>query len=410
MSTQINIIERSATRISAADFRRLDATPQFWELLEMGVLVAERRGRGEISLRAGPFVGCANVGDIQIRVKEKVAGSLAALVRCVTGASALSASAPTFVSEDVALLGAIAESFVTEVEAYLRSGRRRVYYPRESVGASPRGKILVGRTMRVWATGRRDRCAFALHDLSPERFLNSLVGAAIAIVGCMARGWPECEVLRRRVRTAALLFEDTDWHRLLKLPVDLFDREYSKVASTFGNLAGLAGIARLFVRHFGISDGVTDVEVPRSWFIKLELLFEEAFRQAISRAADRHGLRATDWRPAMRYVISGGRRWRAEPDVVLWRGAEPRAIFDAKYKDIAGEPDHGDVYQVLCHAGAWDVGMAALGHPASATEIRMLGESSEGVQLMVGALDILHLEEACERLVEACALTEVQTG
>jgi len=410
MPVNISIVERSATRISATVFRRLDSIPAFWELLEAGVVTAERRGATEVSLRAGPYVGSAAVGEFRICIEEKVPGSLASLVRCVTGASALAVNAPTFVSHDASLLSTIAESFVMEVEEYLRIGRRRVYYPRESVGGSPRGKILVGRTMRVWAAGRRDRCAFALHDLSPERFLNSLLGAAVTIVACMASGWPGCEILRRRVRTAALLFEDTDWHRMINLPTELFDREYSLAALSFGPIEGLASTARLFVRHFGIGGRLSDDAIPRSWFVKLELLFEAAVRQAMSRAAAPRGLLATDWRLGLRYVISGGRRWRAEPDVVVWERGTPLAVVDAKYKDITSEPDHGDVYQILCHASAWGVESAALVHPSIATEVRDVGISSGGVQLRLAALDVLNLHDACDRLVASCATTELQTG
>ncbi|MFO0829072.1 MAG: hypothetical protein U0572_13115 [Phycisphaerales bacterium] len=410
MTVEISLVERSTTQIGIDEFRRLDSIPEFWELLEAGVITAERRGRNGVSLRAGAYVGTANVGGCRIAVREKVAGSLAALVSSASGTAALAVRTPTFVSGDNAILAAIAESFITEVEAYLRRGRRRAYYPRAAVGASPRGKILVGSTMRVWAAGRRDRCAFTLYELSPEKFLNSLLGAAVTVVGCMVNEWPQFESLRRRVRTAALLFEDTDWHRVMNLPAPVFDLEYSHASPQLGSCGGLAGLARLFVRHFGVGDGRSEDAVPWSWFVKLELLFEEAVRQAMIRAAARRGLRATDWRPALRYVISGGRRWRAEPDVVIWDGATPLAIADAKYKDMQSAPDHGDVYQLLCHASAWNVEAAAIVYASTGTSFREIGKSSSGVGVRIAAMDVLRLDDACDSLVGLCAAATAQTG
>lgn len=400
----IQVRERGSASIIRDDHRFLDDNAQFLRLTEGGIFSLEHSGRSVYGIRAGPHVGQALIGDVLIKVEEKVKGSLAALLGIAESPEARLIEATSFAEAEEIVLYALIDRFMSLVDRYLTYGREKEYLTRRARGGLPRGKTLMPDTMRLWATGRTDMVVFRYQELTPRTFLNQLIGFALHVADAVLVLSEASR--RRRVRTASILFEDVGWQELLSIPRANLDLRCADLRLKDPETKSLAVIARLLALHFGVATAVTNERVPFSWFVNLESLFEECVLKACAAAAREAGWRATAWRAAKRYVFASGKSYRAEPDVVLWRATSPSAILDAKYKDLVGAsttPDNADIYQLIAHARAWNVTRAALVYPASETAYKSLGTDASGIEVGYFFFDISKPIEAGRAILKRFA-------
>jgi hypothetical protein len=239
--------------------------------------------------------------------------------------------------------------------------------------------------------------------LSPRIFINKLIGFALCIVDRMLACLSEEEdhVRRRRIRTAAILFEDSHWQSLVSLPIVALDSLYADCTPQMAGIEGLAKMARMFALHFGVTASITEERMPVSWFVNLETLFEECCRRAIAVAADQEGYRVSDWRAEVHHLLPPTMLYRADPDIVVWEGTIPIAVADPKYKDLADrQPANSDLYQILAHAKAWGVKLAELIYPSETTGDTPLGSSVDGIKVGAFFFDLRNPLESGRALLQ----------
>lgn len=401
----INVQERGATDLRRDQYLALESSPEFWSLVDAGILSLERGKRRRFGLKAGPHVGQAIIGNFLIRISEKIPGALLGLLKFADEPDVRLQTPDSFADPDGEFLRPFVDRFLELLDGYLVAGRRKVYLPVTETGSIPRGKLLVSKTMRRWAVGRTDQVVFVRDELSPRTFINQLIGLAIQAAGG-SLAFDTDEVRRRRLRTAAILFEDSGWHTIRHLPLRDLERRYHETQRDWGQYATLGAMTRLLALHFYGSIERSPEKAPASWFVNLETLFEDCVRQAVRAAADKPAASATDWRAERRYVVVGSRPYRAEPDIVLWQDYEPLAVLDAKFKDLDTTPQNADVYQLLAHAHAWQVTEAALLYPSDQFDAQSIGVSASGVTVRCLQMNCRDLYGSARSLWQTYATTE----
>lgn len=384
----IEVRERSTTPIPPQHYRELEREPQFWALVDAGIVALERSRMSRYAVRAGPYVGQAVFGDLLLRVREKIDGALAPLLMFPAQPDVRLLEAESFVARTDLIIRALIDKYLELLGGYLRFGRLKVYEKTLQRSALPRGKVAVARTMRRWAAGRRDQVVYTVDGLSPRVLLNQLIGFSLHLIDPMIARADDAE-RRKRVRTAALLFEDTGWEALTRTPPAWINDAYTAAGYAISPLAGLASLARLFALHFGAATSASEERVKYSWFVNLETLFEDCVRESAADAASSRRLRVTDWRAARRFIFDHEQRYRAEPDLVVWDDRGPIALLDAKYKDPEIVPANSDVYQLIAHAQAWGVSRTGLVYPATEDTVKQLGDGPHGVAVYALTLNVL---------------------
>lgn len=405
----ISVREQSATDLNAADWKHLQASRSFWELMDAGIVSVAHVGRAHTVLSTGPFVGQAVIDGILLRIEEKIAGSLPALLRMALHADARVVHATSFIEDNDVALRSLVDEFLNLLDQYIVHGRRKVYVSTRQRSGIPRGKISVEDTMRLWSKGRRDQVIYDLHELSPAVFLNQLIGLALFRLDGLLSGFTADQHRRRRLRTAALLFEDARWHPLAAQSLARLDEQYALWLSAGERFGPLAALARMFALHFGVATTVTEESIPVSWFVNLETLFEDCVRRAIAVAAKEVNLRVTDGRSVWRYVLHRQQRFRTEPDIVIWSGERAVAVVDAKYKSIEAGPSSPDIYQVLAYADSWSVSEVALVYPGDETSHRILGWTADGVRVAQFAVNVRDLLNSARSIVGLTLGTDAST-
>jgi hypothetical protein len=97
-------------------------------------------------------------------------------------------------------------------------------------------------------------------------------------------------------------------------------------------------------------------------------------------------------------ILSGNAFYNAKPDlfVILPSG---RIVMDCKYKTLEAQPDHGDVYQLLTHAEAFEANFAVLLYPGEMYATRTLGLTRNGVTLIVASIRPTNFIQDLQELV-----------
>ena len=126
----------------------------------------------------------------------------------------------------------------------------------------------------------------------------------------------------------------------------------------------LASLAAVILSHQSFEfAAAASARAPRAWFVNLESLFERAVRNGIRLVRPQLLAPRID-RPK---IFTASNAFGADPDIVLRASSgECLAIGDVKYKDWPGDSSeglHGDLYQLLVHAAAFEAGSAFLVYP-----------------------------------------------
>ena len=144
--------------------------------------------------------------------------------------------------------------------------------------------------------------------------------------------------------------------------------------------------------------------IPRSWFLNLQTIFEEAIRNAI-----RDSLA-----PAMTVEPARNRpplfsrqpdRYRANPDVIIAATQTPLAIADAKYKDYSGWPDQSDIFELVAHAAAYGVHTALIFYPEDGGySVRDLGPSATNCHVWIFGITFDNFLDDVRRALQVAGL------
>jgi hypothetical protein len=408
----IEIRERATSDLDPSMYAALDRHEEFSELIAQGILSLVRTKSATHGLRAGANVGQAVIqGVATIIIRPKVFGALEAMLDWSVPSDVRVTSASSLVSPDSPVLEIFAARFLAAIAAYLTQGRLRRYSTLAAVGAVPRGKLDVKKTISLEGRGRVGVVAFKVRRLTSDLAINQFLALGLLAVDEYVRSTGASPRLQFRARSYSALFEDTSWQLHRRRPLQFTHKLFHEALSQAPTMDAKAAVlySRALIHSLGAwpTESSAAVTVPNSFFLSLESLFEESVRNVV--AADRPG---TVMGSVLREPLFASRAeaYVVDPDIVI-----PHCggciVMDTKYKDLQGGlPGHSDVYQILAHARALSSPAALLIYPlesggADAWHLEELGESVDGTTLFYGQVDVSRLEVAVTGLVDQLVWT-----
>jgi hypothetical protein len=393
---QVAVAERGRRALSEPEWLALDASEELWDLCSRGLFSIRRSGFGSYEIAGNQYVGRATVPGLELVIAEKVEGTLPALISAATSGMVRVERAPSPTAEFDRIARLLVEEFTAAAGLYIASRRAPRYRYRPDSGPVLAGTLDMPATMRLHAAGRIDRFAFQRGEIVRDTPLDQLVLAALDELGRASRALelsPETVFEARwlagalaEVRTAA--FSGLDQADLLSIADSIAADRYS-----LADDADLARLASVVLLHQGFGGEQAGGETaPRSWFINLERLFEQAVRQTLDRLLPARDVDKGS-RFERRMFVGGADSSRTNPDLVVGDGTRLVAVGDVKYKSLSEASGEGrrpnerergsrpDLYQVLVHAASLSCRKAFLVYVSDAAYgCRYLGRSATGCQ------------------------------
>jgi 5-methylcytosine-specific restriction endonuclease McrBC regulatory subunit McrC len=398
----IRVRERSSAPLTEADYRRLEASPAALSLVDAGILSLVRSRSVPFGVRAGPFVGRANVdAGLTISIDEKVPGALRALLGFALPTDIRAAPAPSFVEADSPVLELFASRFLDELGRHLVRGRIKEYQRQPELASVPRGRLDLRATLGHRARGRVDRVAYHRPVLSANITINRVFALALRAVEAYASVMPTSTALRVRARRLSTLFDDVSVVDMLRAtPASLrrlADMAIADARST-DEVHRALEYARALILYLGAWSDTRDTELPESYFANLEVLFEEAVRVVLGEVLERRVWKGGALNSPLFVDVTDA--YIVDPDlVVLCDDDTPLIVGDVKYKDLTGTPDHSDVYQLAAHAHALGVTRTVLVYPGTTPHLERLGTTTAGVEVWWAAVRSVELPADLEATV-----------
>lgn len=380
----VEIVESRVNPVSAAVFRRLEASAHFWELVNTGVVSLVRSRDTPYGVRASAQVGHAVLAsNLHLVVKEKSPGSLHALLDWSLPEDIREAEAPSPIASDSPVLQAFANRFLDHLGNYLRHGRTKEYVLRNEASLFPHGRVDVRGTARLLSRGKRGVLSYWRTELTADTLPNRLLALGIIAVDVYGSVFPDGGKVRDVARVYAPLFEDVDRYDLLRAALhrkaEAFDRALTDQRAA-ADLRRALEYARALVLHLGAWPETPSEQLPRAFFLNLELLFQDAVYEVVREHLS--GVPVAKGRTLKQPIFSDlPQRYVADPDLVVGVPPEVGLVADCKYKEFRSWPDHSDVYQVLAHCAALGCNEGLLIYPGETCDMGRLGRSNSGVAL-----------------------------
>ncbi len=396
---QIAVAERRRRVLSEPERLALDASEELWDLSSRGLFSVRRSGFGSYEIAGNQYVGRATAPGVELVIAEKVEGTLPALISAATSGMVRVERAPSPTAEFDRIARLLVEEFTAAAGRYIASRRAPRYRYTPDSGPVLAGSLDMPATMRLQAAGRIDQFAFRRGEIVRDAPLDQLVLAGLDELGRASRALelsPETVFEARwlagalaEVRTEA--FSRLDQAELLSIADSIAADRDSLIED-----ADLARLASVVLLHQGFGGAETGEETaPRSWFINLERLFEQAVRQTLARLLPT-GVVDKGSRFERRMFVGGADSSRTNPDLVVDGGGRLLAVGDVKYKSLSeadaegrgfNERERGsrpDLYQLLVHAASLSCRKAFLVYVSDAAYgCRYLGRSATGCQTWI---------------------------
>jgi hypothetical protein len=422
----IELTERRRRELPAAEWRHLMGLEEFWRLADAGYVSGHRSGSGRFELAAHAHVGRARLGGIELTVREKVPGTLAALVSAATGAELKIEHAESPATEFDLVSRHLMGEFIDAAGNYIAHRRRPRNRYREAVGPALAGSLDMAATMRLHAGGRRGLFAFDRGEVVRDEPLDRLVLAGLDEIDRSGDALALEPVVLHDARWLAGALEEVRDRRFLDTPRDGFLDLADDVAvdpamlPADADLARLASVALLH-RGFEPQAPIDEERVPRAWFVNLETLFERAVREALRELLPRREVDRGEAFP--RRMFSGGEdASRTNPDLVVHGEGTVGAVGDVKYKSLSitgpsgedreGKQHRDDLYQLLVHTASLECERAFLVYASEGDcACRYLGRAATGCLTWVAQVRPAFLGEDLARLLDELGLAEpAETG
>jgi hypothetical protein len=377
----VAVTERRRRRLRSDEWQLLEQSEGFWRLVDAGYVSVRRLAADRYELSGHKYVGRALVDGLEIRVDEKVPGTLLSLVAAATGAELRIVEAEAPATEFDVVSRHLMGEFTAAAARYIADRRKPRYMYRQEQGPVLAGTLDMPRTMRLHATGRLGHFAFRQGFVVRDEPLDRLVLAGLESLDRAAEALQLAPSILYNARwLAGALAEVRDQSYLLTTEAALLvvADDIERGRDQLPDDVDVARLAVVALLHRGFEPELPQVdEVPRAWFVDLETLFEGAVRATLRQLLDTASVDRGEGF-ARRMFTQGADASRTYPDLVVHTGSDVLAVGDVKYKTLAagfGEEEESgedvpsekrlkegrpDLYQVLVHAASLDADKAFL--------------------------------------------------
>lgn len=404
----------------------MEPSDGFWRLVDAGYLSVRRAGPDLYDLVGHKYVGRALVDGLEIRIDEKIPGTLASLAAVATG-SELRIAVEGAPATDFDLFSRhLMRQFTSAAARYLAARQKPRYEYQSKQGPVMSGALDLPRTMRLHATGRLGHFAFNQGYVVRDEPLDRLVLAALESLDRAAEALRlDADTVYEARWLSGSLAEIRD-QRFLSTTGEAFLAIADAVERASDQRPEDVDLARLAVvalLHRGCEPDRDAVgQVPRAWFVDLETLFEAAVRSSLRRLLGKAAVDRGEGFP--RRIFTGGSdASRAYPDLVVHWGDVVLAVGDVKYKALAAGLGHEDesgeqvpgvtrikegrpdLYQVLVHGASLEASKAFLVYAGDSYECVFPGIAATGAAMWTAQVRPSQLDADLAAVAKALALT-----
>jgi 5-methylcytosine-specific restriction enzyme subunit McrC len=347
-------------------------------------------GRWEVS--ASGQVGAVRIGDLEIHIVPKLAVPRLMFLAGYAAAGATWRADDVSLTESLDLVPALAHALWRRTEQAIHQGLLPGYQLVEETTPVLRGRLL--ESVQLY---RHLGLAFPLEtthdeftvDIPENRILRTACERMLAV--------PSVDTDAQR-RLRRLLREFADVTPLAR-GEDTPEWQPTRLNARYDSALR---IAELVLRATSVEHGPGGVAVT-GFLLDMPLAFEEfvtvSLREALEPA---YGGRVIG--QDKRWSLDEAQRVSLRPDVVWYRGGEPAAVADAKYKveAQAGYPN-ADIYQMLAYCTALRLPIGHLIYAKGAGEAVRHDIRGAGVAVLGHALDLDSNPEGLLRQVDSLA-------
>lgn len=315
-------------------------------------------------------------------------------------------------TSDARLYEIVVTAFCNAVRRYVSDGREAQYVHKREISSFVRGRIDVADTAMLRARGLGHLVSMSGPMLSRATTLNEVLSLTLRLLELRISSQGLPEALVAEVRTLAMAFQDCRrWNPLGYSPVNVLNHIDELLAvEQSESRRHLLLFLRVTLAQQGFGVGEIVGQLPDTWFINLELLFEHAVREVLREGIGSKG-RVCRGGEQRAQVFTGRRSaFMADPDIVI-QSPSGSIVADAKYKTMSESTAHSDLYQLLVHAAAFGAERAFLVFPGSECAVRALGTSVTGVDTYLCAVRLGDLRADVCSIVKCITSAEMcRTG
>ena len=287
------------------------------------------------------------------------------------------------------LIALLVHAFLTETRAYLTAGKEFRYARRRERGSLVGGAINVAGTARVRARGLPHLIVFDRTVISHDTDKNVILKRALREIEHIAAAVPIEAADIVQSRALGMYFDDSgaSWEQ----PRLGLAYRAEQLAASDRQHSDLLALAAILLRHesFELGAWLGD-STPRSWFINLERLFEDAVLHETNRLKFA-GIEARRGASFRQSIFEAPVFSRADPDLVFLQDGGAVGVGDAKYKAWTGDPARSDLYQLLVHAASFSSPVCFLVYAHDTFASIFIGQSVTGASTHAFALDVTDL-------------------
>ena len=391
--------------LTAEQWRTLRDHEAFWALVRQGVFSVTQSSKAEVLLGANNYVGRCRIGDLHVDVAPKVGARARALLAHATGTDFKLSVGPTSESELDALIIVLVERFLDALGTYCSTGREWAYRMVAGSGPLQRGRLDMHGTISLRARGDRARVAYQVPEITRSTPKNRILAASLRSIEQISVLQPMPDRILEKSRSLGRLFTDCVDQRLLATSRRDLVAEGDQLARTQTTRRGedLLSLAVTIIGKASFGDLMeSGRNVPLSWFINFQTLFESAVRACLANAVQSGEV--TDGKSDSHEIYAGVRgRYTANPDLVWTRPGRTPIVGDVKYKDLVDLqkwPASSDLYQLSAHAGAFGAKECFLVYPGNEFAFKFFGAPRSGKQTWVFLLDPCDLMGGLKKMIE----------
>jgi len=332
---------------------------------------------GTWELRTGSMIGVAFGEDWELRVVPKldVPKLMFLLVYAVDTTGWQRSKALFEEADDV--ITALATGFAVLASSALDRGLLRGYVWREDALPVVRGRIQFG-TQIARGGGLPLPVHLAYEDFTEDILENRLLRTATELLLRLPRVPADARRQLRRIRSILEQVEPLrEWRRV----------EAPKPTRLNASYMPALRLAELILSSASLSTSVGEIS-STTFVFDMNKVFEDFVTAAFRRAMRPYGGIVADQEKEHSLDVAG--RLRLKPDLVWRVGSAPRAVLDAKYKEIdLGVMRHPDAYQMLAYCTAYGLPRGYLVYAKdSGAEPRMHMIRNSGHEIEVVTLDV----------------------
>jgi 5-methylcytosine-specific restriction enzyme subunit McrC len=307
---------------------------------------------GMFRLAATHWVGSVGLASMQLTLEPKV--DRAALVHLMTRGERLSLIDGRYDYGADRVLFLICDLFTAAAERALRTGVLSEYAERDEDLPYVRGRLNLVRI------ARRQGLVPPVPALHVERTADLPVNRMLASASLTLLRVGVGAVRARRLGHILARLEDAGVP--LDAPALLSDRFV--VTRMNRHYEPALELARVVLRAEGVNHGAGSTRAT-SFLVDMNQLFEDYVADVLMRELRPLGFTV---RTQVRFHLDRERRIAIRPDVVIYQGAAPVAVVDAKYKRLNGAvaPDNADIFQLAAYCERLGVDLAVLVYPEGA--------------------------------------------